>query len=600
MMLLLPLLALLLPTPAWAGKRLPDVVDDAAAFATTDRTKAIALLESAYESAAGGPEAPVLALYAGEHRRLQGDLDPAHLWFTRALTGDAQAGGELGLALVAASRELDAKTLALLQSLNDKGVPDTQNADRYLILAQRAAARSDASAAAGYAKKALAFAADDPAVSRRVTASLAALTQAPPPPPMVGGPLVRAEAALAQGDRAQARQLAEAARAQAEPDSADAVEAAAFLQRLDAAPVSAGKIVVLLPLSGKFAAVGSQVKDALTLGWQSAKGPGALVFVDSGATSATAVAALEQAALRDGAVAVIGPLLTDEAEAVATAAERLHLPLVSLAQGLDDVDRFGWVFQAALTPRQQIEALVGYLAGTRGMDAFGIFSPSDDYGTHAAGVFREVATARGATVSASQSYPADANVFTDQAQALARQDDPKDNLSYDALFLPENAKRVPLAAAALAMEEFPMGTFAPHPNIRTIPLIGLSGWNNPQLVTTGNEYTRGSFFTDVFLATATDRPAMTAFTTAFKAAFNRTPTAIEAAAADAARTVAAAASGHPADREAFRAALLAARPADTATGVVGFDATAHTLDREILVLSIQRSGISVVASVPPQ
>jgi ABC-type branched-subunit amino acid transport system substrate-binding protein len=440
---------------------------------------------------------------------------------------------------------------------------------------------------------------EDAQVFARISKELAALTSGPD----AGTPsnaLEKGEAALAEGRLEDARRHAESARAGAAPGSPEAAAAESLLRRADAAPTVAGRIVVLLPLAGKFEAVGGQVREAFEFGWKAGGGTAGLVFVDSGAEAATAVAAVEQAALQDGAIAVVGPLLSDEADPAAAAADRLHLPMIALSQGLDEPAKYGWVYQAALTPREQITALVGWLSREKSLTRFGVFAPDDDYGQHAAQLFTEAVQAAGGTIGASASYKVDANVVTEAAAALARADSPKDNLEYDALFLPDNARRIPLACAGLAFEEFPLGTFAPHPNIRPIPLVGLNGYNSAQLVTAGNEYVRGSYFTDVFLPSgASERPVMAEFASGYKAALGRTPTSLEAAASDAGRLVATAVASGPATRDAFRAALLAARPTGTATGITAVDPEDHTLSREIMMLTIARGGIAVLATLPP-
>ena len=58
--------------------------------------------------------------------------------------------------------------------------------------------------------------------------------------------------------------------------------------------------------------------------------------------------------------------------------------------------------------------------------------------------------------------------------------------------------RVPLACAALAYEEFPMGDFQPIPDNPAIPLLGLSGWNQAKLTQSGGPYVRGSRFVDIY------------------------------------------------------------------------------------------------------
>jgi ABC-type branched-subunit amino acid transport system substrate-binding protein len=166
---------------------------------------------------------------------------------------------------------------------------------------------------------------------------------------------------------------------------------------------------------------------------------------------------------------------------------------------------------------------------------------------------------------------------------------------YDAIFLPEAANRTPLACAALAYEEFAMGTFTPKRDGPLRPLLGLSSWNTTSLVTQGNEYTRNSFFPDVFAATATapDDP----FVAAYRDKTGRTPTAVEAAAVDLGKLLAIAARSEADTRPRFREALLEAAPSDSVTGLGGFDPDTLQMRRRMLILTITRSTIEQVGQV---
>jgi hypothetical protein len=167
-------------------------------------------------------------------------------------------------------------------------------------------------------------------------------------------------------------------------------------------------------------------------------------------------------------------------------------------------------------------------------------------------------------------------------------------IDFDALFLPESASKTPLAAAALAYEEFPMGDFRPKRDSPTVPLIGLSSWNTAQLIATGNEYTRHSLFPDVFSSAAETDPA---FTEAYRSQTGRTPSSLEAAAVDVGKLVAAAARSRADNRATFLDALMNAELTDTVTGATGVDPETHGLDREMHILTITREALETVATV---
>ena len=142
--LLFALILTLAPSTAEAAKRKnPDVVEDALAFATTDRSKAVTLLESAIEEGPSSKTRSTIVLNAGEQRRLSEDLDAAHAWFTQILQDsdkgmDAEAA-KLGLALIQATGGANAQSLSVLRAVSDRDGLDTQNADRHLLLAIDAA-----------------------------------------------------------------------------------------------------------------------------------------------------------------------------------------------------------------------------------------------------------------------------------------------------------------------------------------------------------------------------------------------------------------------------------------------------------------------------
>jgi ABC-type branched-subunit amino acid transport system substrate-binding protein len=627
---------------AQAGKRKnPDLVEDALAFALTDRSKAITLLENTLSEEPDRKDWSVITLNAGEQRRLAGDLDAAHQWFTHLLqttTKDMDVeAAKLGIALIQSSTGANAQTLSVLGSISDKDALDTQNADRHLLLAMDAARQDDASAVAQHSRLALQFGREDPAVYDRVREALTSVASITPnsvsAPRLAAGSSAfeRAEEALASGHKDDAKKLGEKALAETTPDSPEHRAAAYLMRRIDGARVSPDKIAVLLPLSGKYEAVGRQVREALEFGYRQGRGDRKLLFVDSGASPETAVKALEDVVIDEGVIGVVGPLLTDETQAVVEASEALHVPLISLSTALDDASQTTWTLQGMVTPRDQIIALLEQVMDKDGLTSFVTFAPESPYGMQASAIFEEEVTARGGTITATEFYDPIATEMLEDAKILGRKDydlrarefyDLKKAtkeaggnpdsvvlppvLDFQAIFVPEKASRIPLACAALAYEEFPMGDFQPTKKSPVIPVLGLSGWNNPNLVQTGGPYARRSYFTDAFLLQTNGEdppwipePKVQAFVEAFRTEYGRTPSPREAIVADIGRLLAFATAEGASTRGDLRDALFAAKPDNTVTGLTGINPDTRRSEREMMILTITKDGIIPRSDLPP-
>ena len=178
-------------------------------------------------------------------------------------------------------------------------------------------------------------------------------------------------------------------------------------------------------------------------------------------------------------------------------------------------------------------------------------------------------------------------------------------LDFDAIFLPDNASRVPLACAALAYEEFPMGDFYPTKESPFVPVLGLSGWNNSTLVSTGGPYARRSYFTDAFLNEMSgEEPAwqqseaQEAFVVAYKAENKRTPSPLEALVVDVGRLLAAAGKERPTTRADMLAALLEVQPESNVAGTRGIDPETRRAARDLLILSISEDAIVPRSELP--
>ena len=138
--LALSLSLLTLPGLSRAAKRRPppDVVEDALAYAETDRSKAIKLLDGALSDGPSASDINAIEVHLGEQQRLDGQADAAHDHFRsvvqRMRKGPYREAARLGMALVAADSTLDANTVDVLASVSEKAALPSQNADRFLAL----------------------------------------------------------------------------------------------------------------------------------------------------------------------------------------------------------------------------------------------------------------------------------------------------------------------------------------------------------------------------------------------------------------------------------------------------------------------------------
>jgi hypothetical protein len=165
------------------------------------------------------------------------------------------------------------------------------------------------------------------------------------------------------------------------------------------------------------------------------------------------------------------------------------------------------------------------------MSRFAILYPLTPYGEAARDLFASAAQAKGASIARAIGYAEDSKDFLKVAQDLGQKDDPAraaewadarnaarrdgedlhkatipPRTDFDAIFIPDNHRRVPLVASALAYEEFPVGTFKPHRDDRPIVLLGLNAWDQESFPRDGGKYVQNCLFVDAFYATTRTRP----------------------------------------------------------------------------------------------
>ncbi len=362
----------------------------------------------------------------------------------------------------------------------------------------------------------------------------------------------------------------------------------------------------LLPLTGKYQRIGSGVLDALLLGSGAFQDPGSrghsirLLIRDTQGNPAVAASHLRELAAVQELVGVVGPLTAEEGFACAREAETLGLPMIALTQK-EEVARVGnFVFQNGLTLGQQVDTLVDHVMGRLGVSRFAVLYPNDPYGLLARDRFQRKVAETGGVVEAAVPYGERETDFQDEIkrlvgeaywrslqeseqrkgvrQTLEEDDEPEETplspadgpaaavapptgLPFEALFIPDEYRRVSLIAPHLALFD-----------LSGVLLLGTNAWHSNRLVESAGDYVKGSLFVDGFFE-GSPMPFVRDFVEEFRRNFGRDPGLLEAEALDSLRMLEAAFDqAAQKTRRGVRDALAALENYPGLSGTTSFDA----------------------------
>ncbi|MSP54320.1 MAG: hypothetical protein EXR69_01735 [Myxococcales bacterium] len=577
--------------PAQAG-RLPSAVLDA--ISNSNRKAAIAKLEVVASHEQDPTSKAWELLYLGELKRLSGETGARTLF--EEVAGNYPASGAknaavLGMALVdAAGAVASGNTRSTLELIADENVPDTMNADRWLLIAE--ARKADGSVAGKVndaAGKATRYAQSDTAVAKRVAKAVAGLTASQPAATTGDGSersaIEAIRTSLREGDLPTVTQLTTAFQSKF-PTSPHAAEAQTAAARASAGkPPDPTRIAVLLPLTGQYAQPAASLRAAIEQASSSLGGAYTVAVYDTAGSAETCVKVLQKAVIEEGATIVIGPLTKEEAAQCAPAAQLLHTAMITLTSSPDVVSAGDQVFRPTPSSEEQVHALLAETFGRRGMRRYAVLHPKTAYGENATHAFADEVTAGGGSVTATIAYEPTTTDFTSVAKQLKGK-------AFDAIFIPDGYKNVALAAAAVAYQEISVGAFQTPKGPPAVPLLGLGGWNNDDLVRRGGAYVQRGIFVDVFDVHSLD-PVVAKFVEGWLGP--SPPGMLDAIGYDA-LLLAAAALGRGGDAA---EALTAVELTNGVAGTIGFD-EARGARRSWRLLTVTRAGIAPLpAYVPP-
>lgn len=274
-----------------------------------------------------------------------------------------------------------------------------------------------------------------PAVSSGEEAERPLVKDLPPPPVAAQAAPVRE---ASPRERVEAPAIASAPIVEevyVEEDAEDASTAPAF-------PSTAPRLGALLSLTGADRNNGQQALKGLRQAGVGTTSP--LELRDTGSDPTLAAQLFNSMANDPRVLAIIAPLRSEEAAAVAPLADRLSVPLLLPSDYSGPAGRFA--LKATTAPTEQISALVTYVFGTMRLKRFGVLYPSDDRGHARMEKFQNEALALGATLVGIKGYSPGKTDFVSEIAAVLRWETEG---GLEALYIADNARATTAIGTAL-------------------------------------------------------------------------------------------------------------------------------------------------------
>ncbi|WP_225899597.1 penicillin-binding protein activator [Croceicoccus gelatinilyticus] len=173
------------------------------------------------------------------------------------------------------------------------------------------------------------------------------------------------------------------------------------------------RVALLVPQSGSNAGVGQSLANATTMALLDTNTANIRITTYDTATGARAAA---QRAIADGNRLILGPLLSDNVEAVKSVAAPARVPIISFSNNKEIAG--DGVYVMGQVPSQSLERSMKYAVG-QGMQTFGAIVPSGEYGRSASDAILETARDTGARVLAIETYDRDTTSLAHAIKRLA-------------------------------------------------------------------------------------------------------------------------------------------------------------------------------------
>jgi ABC-type branched-subunit amino acid transport system substrate-binding protein len=355
-------------------------------------------------------------------------------------------------------------------------------------------------------------------------------------------------------------------------------------------------IAAVLPLSGRLQQFGIESLHGIQLALEKGKeglglsGVG-LRVVDSETDKAALRLELADVLNEYRPLAVIGPLLSRDLQAIAGLAEQAVTPFITPSATVTDVRRLGtYLFSTAMTYPLQIQRIADHAFERLGYRRFCILYPDTAYGQELAHLFAQEVRKRGGELIAMESYKETDTDFGPQIRRLKEADLNRYGQTsttktskgavrtvytpgFDALFLPGDSTQVALLAPQLLFYDV------------KVPLLGSSTWNSGDLLRLAGNSIDGSVFVDGFFLDSPEQNVRE-FVDRYRKRYQSDPSLFAAQAYDATRVVLEAVRKGASTGQEVYEQLLKLQDLPTLTGPGAFG-PGGALNRRLFVINVK-------------
>lgn len=363
----------------------------------------------------------------------------------------------------------------------------------------------------------------------------------------------------------------------AEPPTAALAPAPGQSQGQIRAPV---KIALLLPLGGmgETAAIAKGMKQGAEMALFELNDPNVeLITKDDGGTAAGARAAAD-AAIKEGAEIIVGPLLSQSVTGVAPVARQANVPVLAFSNNSQVAGQ--GIYLLSFLAEQEAERIVSF-AAAQGKRRFAALIPDDAYGAVVEAAFRQAVQRNGGSVAVVERYPLAANGMLAPAKRVveAIKTAEEQMVPIDALFLPGGPEALPQIGPVIAYSGL---------DTTKVKLLGTSAWDFPAIA-------RDAAFVGGWYPSP-DPIAWRSFAERFAKTFGTAPPRIASVAYDAVGFAIGLSSNPPGARFTL-ANLTRANGFSGVDGIVRFGANGLS-ERGLGVLEVQKFGSAVIDGAP--
>ncbi len=265
------------------------------------------------------------------------------------------------------------------------------------------------------------------------------------------------------------------------------------------------KVAVILPLSGKNQDLGKSILNSIVLYYNIVKNKNIILKIyDTQSLANIAEDIAKKAIKEDNNKIIIGPIFSDEVEAVAGVSELMGIPLIVFSNNINILKNKNNVYLMSYLPNNEIERMISYAIVEKQAQNFAILAPNNSYGDVITISSIQTLALYGLSPIKIIRYPADEIKIAEYIEQLV----PKDNLNaylklqakYEKLkksspneISPEmisNVNKLP----KLDFEALIIGDFGKRLNIvgshlafsyidyKNILLLGNSNWDNSNII----------------------------------------------------------------------------------------------------------------------